>query len=159
MWNQKFYRRNRRNIARKSQKNRCDFLGRGIKVAAFPCFQNNSFFGTLRKQRWKGPQELQGKFRAFFSTKFGTNIRKMRGTLRSSRPARGLKNLPASKSQKKSLQGSLRGVPAGPPKKSQQPVKNESPKSKTGDFWLAESPGDSILTLFGASGRLFFWTF
>ena len=49
--NRKFYCRNRRKIARKSQKksqkNRCDFWGCGIKIAAFPRFQNRSVFGTL----------------------------------------------------------------------------------------------------------------
>ena len=49
--NRKFYCRNRRKIARKSQKksqkNRCDFLGCGIKIAAFPRFQNRCVFGTL----------------------------------------------------------------------------------------------------------------
>ena len=45
--NRKFYCRNRRKIARKSQKSRCDFLGCGIKIAAFPRFKSQRF-GTLR---------------------------------------------------------------------------------------------------------------
>ena len=50
--NRKFYCRDRRKIARKSQKkshkNRCVFGGCRIKIAAFPRFQNRSVFGTLR---------------------------------------------------------------------------------------------------------------
>ena len=46
--NRKFYCKNRqKNRRKKSQKNRCDFWGCGIKIAAFLRFQNRSVFGTL----------------------------------------------------------------------------------------------------------------
>ena len=81
--NRRFCRRNRRKIARKSQKNRrkiaSDFLGRGIEIAAFPRFQIAAFSGRLAFCRqWrvgqfsgmlgsakKGPQ-ASGNFGASF---------------------------------------------------------------------------------------------
>ena len=64
--------------------------------------------------------------------------------------------------------GSPRRPGRSPPRKKRR-VKNEPKMSlrsqTTGDFWLAESPGDSFLTLFGGSagplrdspGHSFFW--
>ena len=51
------------------------------------------------------------------------------------RPGRGVKTLPGSKSQERVSTRVFGGVSKGP------------------DFWLAESPGDSFLTLFGGVGQ------
>ena len=66
----KFCCRNRRKIARKSknksQKNRCNFFGRGIEIAAFPRFQNRSVFGTLRR---RSEQQKQKRAEQYKQTK------------------------------------------------------------------------------------------
>ena len=72
--------------------------------------------------------------------------------------------LPRLEKSKKSLRRSLRGVSEGSRPAPQKESKMSLRSQKTGDFWLTESPGDSFLTLFGASAgtprrlprRLFF---
>ena len=115
-------------------------------------------FSYPRNVAKRGKTELLGKHNrtsqkflcALFQGVAMSCDRLKESSLGSHRSGRGAKSRPRLKKSKKSLRGSLRGVPADPPTR----VKNESPGNPVSQKAPGFDSGDSVLTQCVGLGRL-----